>query len=243
MQAFEMHILTMWEPPIQEIKQMQSTHKILGQACFILGLTSGLAVAGPPLICHSYAIGNDTSLPWSMDKNSWNNPDPKYDTSNLANDAMKLLDSGKPLLTRMETLRRASVYSAKDTAAGLDLGSRLMARALASEAKGESNSIALFDAGYFVESMKQMSLITKVSLFAGVDGRDWVKRSVPGLEDKLVAEYALGLMDSEWPNEHIRRAALGAQEGSLLAENLIKFFGNQSLAQVRRTMTAKAASR
>src|SRR5262249_27785780 len=134
-------------------------------------------------------------------------------------------------------------YSAKDTAAGLDLGSRLMARALTSEAKGESNGISLFDAGYFVESMKQMSLITKASLFAGVDGSDWVKRSVPGLEEKLVAEYALGLMGSEWPNEHIRRAVLGAQEGSLLAENVIKFFGGQTLAQIRREMTAKAASR
>jgi hypothetical protein len=221
---------------------MQSTHLCLGRACVILGLITGLALAGPPLICHSYSIGNDTSLPWGTE-NSWNNPDPKYDTRNLATDTLKLLDSGRPLLTRMETLRRAAVYSAKDTTAGLELGSRLLARALASEAKGESNSIALFDAGYFVESMKQMSLISKVSLFAGVDGNDWVKRSVPGLEDKLEAEYALGLMDSEWPNEHIRRAVLGAQEGSLLAENLMKFFGNQSLAQVKRTMMAKAASR
>jgi hypothetical protein len=143
----------------------------------------------------------------------------------------------------METLRRAAVYSAKDPTAGLELGSRLMARALTSETKGESNSIALFDAGYFVESMKQMSLISKASLFAGVDGSDWVKRSVPGLEDKLAAEYALGLMNSEWPNEHIRRAIIGAQEGSLLAENLMKFFPNQSLAQVKRTISAKPTSR
>jgi hypothetical protein len=211
--------------------------------CVILCLATGLALAGPPLICHSYSVGNDPSLPWSMDRNSWNNPDPKYDTRNLANDTLRLLDSGKPLLTHMETLRRAAVYSAKDTAAGLDLGSRLMARALTAEVNGESNSVFLFDAGYFVESMKQMSLITKVGLFADVDGRDWVKRSVPGLEDKLVAEFSLGLMDSEWPNQHIRRAVLGAQEGSLLAENLIKFFGNQNLAQLKRTMTAKAASR
>jgi hypothetical protein len=211
--------------------------------CVILGLTTGLALAGPPLICHSYSIGNDKSLPWGTDRNSWNHPDPTYDTRNLANDTLKLLDSGKSLLTRMETLRRAAVYSAKDSTAGLDLGSRLMARALTAEVKGENNSMALFDAGYFAESMKQMSLITKVGLFAGVDGSDWVKRSVPGLEDKLVAEYALGLMDSEWPNEHIRRAVLGAQEGSLLAENLMKFFGNQNLAQLKRTMTAKAASR
>src|SRR5262249_10636273 len=151
--------------PTRRSSKMQSVHTYLGRACVILGLTAELALAGPPLICHSYSIGNDTSLPWGTDENSWNNPNPKYDTRNLANDTLKLLDSGRPLLTRMETLRRAAVYSAMDTAAGLELGSRLMARALTSETKGESNGIALFDAGYFVESMKQMSLISKVKLF------------------------------------------------------------------------------
>jgi hypothetical protein len=222
---------------------MRSIHSFLGRTCAILGVATGFALAGPPLICHSYSIGNDTSLPWGAGNNSWNNPDPKYETRNLKDDVLKLLSSRKPLLTHMETLRRAAVYSAKDNAAGLELGSQLMARALTSEAKGESNSIALFDAGYFVESMKQMSLISKVNLFASIDGNDWVRRSLPGLEDKLAAEYALGLMDTEWPNEHVRRAVLGAQEGSLLAENVMKFFPGQTLAQVKRTMTVKAASR
>jgi hypothetical protein len=38
-----------------------------------------------------------------------------------------------------------------------------MVGALTSDAKGQSNSIALFDAGYFMESMKRMALITKVN--------------------------------------------------------------------------------
>jgi hypothetical protein len=213
---------------------------------FLIGLVlvGGTAVAGPPLICHPFLIGNDTSLPWGADKDSWNSPDAKYDVRNLANDTLRLLDSGKPLLTRMETLRRAAVYSGKDAAAGLELANRLMARALTSEIKGENNSLALFDAGYFVESMKQMAPISKVNLFSGVDGYDWAKRSLPGLQDKLAAEYALGLMNTNgWPNEHIRRAIAGAQEGSLLAENLMKHFPKQSLAEVKRTMAVKAASR
>ncbi len=201
--------------------------------------------AGPPLICHAYTIGSDTSLPWGADKNSWNNPDPKYDVNNLTADTLKLLDSGKPLLTRMETLRRAAVYSSRNAAAGLELGNRLMARALTSEVKGEINAIALFDAGYFVESMKQMSSISKSSVFSGVDGYDWVKRSLPALQDKLAAEYALGLIQSEtaWPNEHLRRAVAGAQEGSLLAQNLVKHYQNQSLADIKRTLAVKSASR
>jgi hypothetical protein len=145
----------------------------------------------------------------------------------------------------METLRRAAVYSGKDAVAGLDLANRLMARSLTSETKGESKSTALFDAGYFIESMKQMAPISKMNLFAGVDGYDWAKRSLPGLQEKLVAEYALGLIEAEatWPNEHIRRAVAGALEGSLLAENLMKHFSNQSLAEVKRTIVVKAASR
>lgn len=213
----------------------------------VLGLLvlAGSALAGPPLICHTYSIGNETSLPWGADKNSWNNPDPKYDVRNLANDTLKLLDSGKPLLSRMETLRRAAVYSGKDAAAGLELANRLMARALAAEVKGQNNSLALFDAGYFVESMKQISAITRANFFSGVDGYDWAKRSLPGLEDKLAGEYALGLINAEasWPNEHMRRAITGAQEGSLLAENLRKHYQNQSLAEVKRAVATKSASR
>lgn len=203
------------------------------------------AFAGPPLICHTYSIGNDPSLPVGADKTSWNNPDPKYDTRTLAKDTLALLDSGQPLLTRMETLRRAAVYAAKDRAAGLELAGHLIARALASEVKGQNDSLALFDAGFFVESTKQMSHITRVSTLTGIDGYDWVKRSLPGLQDKLTAEYALGLMkaDSSWPNEHMRRAIAGAQEGTLLAQNLVKHFQNQSLQAVKRSVAEKSASR
>lgn len=208
-------------------------------------IMAGAAIAGPPLICHTFSIGNDTSLPWGADKNSWNNPDPKYDTANLAADTLKLLDSGKPLLTRMETLRRAAVYSGRNAAAGLELANRLMARALASEVKGQNDSLALFDAGYFVESMKQMSHMSKSNAFTAMDGYDWAKRSLPGLQEKLAAEYALGLMQAStsWPNEHIRRAVTGAQEGSLLAQNLMKHFQNQSLAEARRQLAVKSAAR
>ena len=219
--------------------------KNLSKATYTLIVLAGAALAGPPLICHTYSIGNDTSLPWGADKNSWSNTDPQYDVENLTADTLKLLDSGKPLLTRMETLRRAAVYSGKNTASGLKLVNRLMARALESEVKGQTNSLALFDAGYFVESMKQMSHISKSTAFSDIDGYDWAKRSLPGLQDKLAAEYALGLMQAEtsWPNEHIRRAVLGAQEGSLLAQNLLKHYRNQSLAEVKQMLAVKSASR
>jgi hypothetical protein len=207
-------------------------------------ILAGAAVAGPPMICHTYSIGSDVSLPWSAGT-SWNSPDPKYETVNLTTDTLKLLDSGPPLLTRMETLRRAAVYSSRNMEAGLTLATRLTARALAVEVKGQNNSLALFDAGYFIESMKQLGHLTRSTTFAAIDGYDWAKRSLPGLQDKLTAEYALGLMQAAttWPNEHIRRAVMGAQEGSLLAQNLAKHYGNQSLAEIRRTLVTKTASR
>lgn len=202
-------------------------------------------LAGPPMICHPHVTGNEPSLPWGADKNAWSLIDPKYDTSNLAADTLKLLDSGQPMLARMETLRRAAVYAEKDTAAGLELGNRLIARALDSEVKGYPNSQALFDAGYFVESMKQLGHRARVTAFTSIDGYEWTKRSLPGIQDKLAAEYALGLMQAAggWPNEHIRRAVAGAQEGSLLAQNLVRRFDRATLTEVRKVLALKYASR
>jgi hypothetical protein len=219
--------------------------KNLLKATLTFVVVAGTAFAGPPLICHPYLIGSDTSLPWGADKNSWDNTDSKYDAENLVADTLKLLDSNQPLLTRMETLRRAAVYSGKNTAAGLKLANRLMARALASEVQGQTNSLALFDAGYFVESMKQMVYITKSTTFSDIDGYDWARRSLPGIQDKLTAEYALGLMQSTktWPNEHLRRAVNGAQEGSLLAQNIVRHYQGKTLAEVKQMMAVKSASR
>src|SRR6266566_7703854 len=99
----------------EQAAQGDHNMKNLSKATFTLIVLAGAALAGPPMICHTYSIGNDTSLPWGADKNSWSNTDPQYDVENLTADTLKLLDSGKPLLTRMETLRRAAVYSGKNT--------------------------------------------------------------------------------------------------------------------------------
>jgi hypothetical protein len=42
-----------------------------------------------------------------------------------------------------------------------------------------------------------MSHISKSNAFSGIDGFDWAKRSLPGLQDKLAAEYALELIQAE----------------------------------------------
>jgi hypothetical protein len=237
-----------WSRSLEEaaMEATNMSHTNMNQwlrASLSLLVLTGAAIAGPPLICQTYSIGDERSLPWGVDKNSWNNPDPNYDMTKLVGDTLKLLESSKPLLARMETLRRAAVYSSKNSAAGLELAHRLTARALASELQAENNSLPLFDAGYFIESMKQMSLISKSTAYSGMDGYDWVKRSVAGLDENLTVEYAMGLMQGTWPNEHIRRAVAGVPEGSLLAQNLMKHFQEQSLAEVKRTLAITSASR
>ena len=206
---------------------------------------SATALAGPPLICHPFITGDEPSLPWGSDKTTWNSPDPKYDTTKLVPDTLRLLDSSQAVLPRMETLRRAAIYAGKNNALALELSSRLLARALAAELKGQSNGLALFDAGYFIESMKQLSHITKNASFASLDGYDLARRSLPGIADKPSAEYALGLIQSAtaWPNDHIRRAAAAAQPGTPLAQNLLGHYQNQSLADVKRTLALNSPSR
>src|SRR5260370_19227113 len=83
-----------------------------------------VAQAGPPLICHSIEIGQAKSLPWISE--SWNlNGSEKYDTKNLVKDTLEILKPDTPVLVRMETLRRATLYARKDPLAAEELLARL----------------------------------------------------------------------------------------------------------------------
>src|SRR2546430_16973747 len=71
------------------------------------------ALAGPPLICHAFEIGQAHSLP--LASNSWNlSGSENYNTKNLANDTLEILQPDTPVLVRMETLRRATLYARRD---------------------------------------------------------------------------------------------------------------------------------
>ena len=97
------------------------------------------AMAGPPLICHAFEIGNAKSLP--LDGHSWNlSGSENYDTKNLASDTLAILTPDTPVLVRMETLRRATLYARKDPIAAKELLARLHARATAAESAGHAGS-------------------------------------------------------------------------------------------------------
>src|SRR5262249_34038560 len=77
-------------------------------------LIADSARAGPPLICHSIAIGEAQSLPWTSQ--GWNLSGAEtYDVKNLVRDTLALLDSATPVVVRMETLRRATLYARNDS--------------------------------------------------------------------------------------------------------------------------------
>src|SRR5262245_16146386 len=76
-------------------------------------LFANVAMAGPPLICHAFEIGQAKSLP--LASNGWNlSGAENYDTKNLAADTLEILKPDTPVLVRMETLRRATLYARKD---------------------------------------------------------------------------------------------------------------------------------
>src|SRR5438128_2699546 len=125
------------------------------------------ALAGPPLICHPFDIGNARSLPWSGTE--WRAVDKNYNIDRLVEDTLGLLTPETPVLVRMETLRRATVYavwsmndrkvgySVKDAAVAKELLARLKARVPAPGVKSQKKATAnaLFDYGYLIESYKQ----------------------------------------------------------------------------------------
>src|SRR5512147_3113240 len=72
------------------------------------------ALAGPPLLCHPYDIAGARSLPWQDGAASWEASRSDYPAERLTTDTLALLAPATPVVVRMETLRRAAIYSARD---------------------------------------------------------------------------------------------------------------------------------
>ena len=94
-------------------------------ACLLITIP---ALAGPPLICQKFDIGSAKSLPWKAAPD-WHGADPAYNLANLPDETLSLLTPAAPVRLRMETLRRAGIYSAKDAGLAGEITSRLLARA------------------------------------------------------------------------------------------------------------------
>ena len=197
----------------------------------ILLVVATAAQAGPPLICHPFAIGQSRSLPWTS--SNWNlSGKENYDLKRLAPDTLAILDSSSPVLVRMETLRRATLYVRKDAQVAKELLTRLHARATSAENAGHPDALAWFDAGYLAESYKQWIGKDEQNPAAGVDGYAWVKKALSLRGQDPQMEFAAAMMTLSGPasdhREHVEKAMAGAKADPLLAQNLAThFWGNQ----------------
>jgi hypothetical protein len=183
-------------------------------------------------------------LPWIS--HNWNLIGSEiYDTKNLVQDTLDILGPNAPVLVRMETLRRATLYARKDPVAAKELLAKLHARATAAESSGHPDALAWFDVGYLAEAYKQWigQSWMRVSKdeqnpAAGVDGYAFVKKALAlrGLsQDRNDAqmEFAAALITLSGPRdahrEHVQKAVAGAKSDPLLAQNLAsRFTGPQS---------------
>src|SRR6266436_2851153 len=135
------------------LKNIRPTRFTCGLLAAVLCFAA-VAQAGPPLICHTIEIGNAKSLPWTS--HNWNlSGGETYDTKNLVRDTLDILGPNIPVLVRMETLRRATLYARKDPVAAKELLAKLHARATAAESSGHPDALAWFDVGYLAEAYKQ----------------------------------------------------------------------------------------
>lgn len=148
------------------------------------------ALAGPPLICFPFDIGAVRSLP--VGGGGWESTDPKYDTSRLVADTLALLTPKTPIIVRMETIRRASLYAAKNPGLAAALLDRLQQRASLPDANAPS---AVFDFGYLVETFKQAASLFHQPMEAvqTIDGYVLVEKAAAMTGDPGI-DFALAVM-------------------------------------------------
>ena len=208
----------------------KSTRKSTLIAFATLGMMGIPALAGPPLVCHRLEIGSAKSLPWGTDPASWNQPLGDYDVAHLADETVSLLSPQTPVLVRMETLRRAAIYAGHSPEAAQSLIVKLRARA-------EDAPLAMFDYGYLVEVVKELSWTDHGSELSNVaehlDGYPWITRSLAASGDDPEMEFAaalvvLGRRDLKSHHEHAQKALSGGRTDPLLARNLATFFSGTS---------------
>lgn len=215
-------------------------------AVLLLAVVS--AWAGPPLICHSFDIGNAQSLPWVS--HDWNLSGAEhYDIKNLPDDTIAILDRGSTTaLVHMETLRRATLYARQDPAAAKQLLLRLTARAEVSASRAAPDALAIFDAGYLAEAYKQWLGEGSKNPANGMDGYALVRKAIQLKGSDAQMEFAAALITLGGPGAehqaHAAKALAGAKADQLLAQNLnLPFLGrSQTMAEmIARSPETKVA--
>ncbi len=225
----------------KKIRTLKISLAILG----CLMVLESEALAGPPLLCKPFDIGDARSLAWGGPR--WRDVKSDYDTNLLVDETYALLNAETPVIVRMETLRRAAVYSVwslvdhevgykpKDTKIANKLLASLIARSRDAKLMGRAKALALFDAGYLAETFKQATAHSSGASLAGdVDGYAMIVKAInlSGRDPEM--EFAAAMTTIEprrgVHREHLQKAFAGASSNSLLARNLANQFGDKEKA-------------
>jgi len=214
---------------------LRSSRLAIGFLAALLVLAAP-ALAGPPLICHTIDIGSAQSLPWSNPATLTGLKD--YDASHLIADTLALLNPSTPVLVRMETLRRATIYAQRDPIIAKQLVLKLQERTTANE----RDALAAFDFGYLAACYRQIQRARSQGMTvwghgewanpgADVDGYGFVKKAISMREDAEM-EFAAALITMEGSQSehegHVRNAMAGAKGNPLLSQNLANQFSKMA---------------
>jgi hypothetical protein len=198
------------------------------------------ALAGPPLICHPFVTDTTAPmLPWTPSRN-WHSPDASYDVAGLTADMLQLLSPDAAILNRMENMRRAAIYAEKDLGVADTLLTAVLARTQKPQADARATALAWFDAGYLVETYRQLDLIYRHEMRppqgrpatmvpaaqVDLDGYALVLKALAQAPAPEI-EFAASLMTQQiLASAHAGKAKSGAVPDSLLARNLETFWAD-----------------
>ena len=196
-------------------------------------LAASLAIAapvfaGPPLLCFPFETGGAKTLP--MKGGDWKSVDPKYDVSHLTADTLALLTPATPVVARMETIRRATIYASTHPQIAAALLAAVQERASLQTAAAGS---AVFDFGYLVETYKQATYMfsSPVKGLSEIDGYQLVLKAA-ALQHDPAMEFGAAVIAQGSSNaalraetrEHLDRAIAGAKTDAMLNASVTNHF-------------------
>ena len=210
------------------------TLRLRGALLAVGMLLAGSALAGPPLLCHPFDTAGAPSLPWG---HGWKDRHEGYDASRLIADTQALLGTQVPVIARMETLRRAAIYASSNGAVARQLAAQLDARV--TRAAGHAKALALFDAGYFAETLQDIGRLQGYdmpgvgtvdmaavnAILARVEGSTRIAQAIALRPADPAMRFAAALVSAADQrtadyNTHARLARNGARADRLLALNI-----------------------
>jgi hypothetical protein len=188
------------------------------------------AVAGPPMLCHPFDIGDARSLPWDGSR-SWFHGRADYTVGNVARDTEALLTPSTPVIVRMETIRRAAIYASADQEAAAALFGVISARAKSPGA----DALAILDAALLTETFRQLSMMERSAehqvrarnaraVVGSSDGRALLAKAIAAKPDDAAVQFAAALIVADKDRaayaRFAQKARAGAGRDTLLARNL-----------------------